>query len=101
MTIFTQLKVEWTIIAALALSPGASESEIRKAYRKLARKYHPYVSREADAEERFIEITEAYEYLLEKRSGPSVSYSSIFETPVPELSREELRRQSVLHPNAL
>jgi hypothetical protein len=46
------------------LNPGASEEEIRKCYRKLVKKFHPDVNKAADAEKTFIEIQEAYEYLL-------------------------------------
>jgi len=41
----------------------ASSDDIQKAYRRLARKYHPDISREPDAESRFKEIAEAYEVL--------------------------------------
>jgi len=47
----------------LGLARGASDEDIKKAYRRLARKYHPDVSKEKDAEERFKEIAEAYETL--------------------------------------
>ncbi|RMH13920.1 MAG: J domain-containing protein [Gammaproteobacteria bacterium] len=47
----------------LGVDRSASESDIKRAYRKMARKYHPDVSDEKDAEERFKEINEAYEVL--------------------------------------
>ncbi len=50
----------------LGLQRGASEDEVKKAYRKLARKYHPDVSKEANAKERFQEVSEAYETLRDK-----------------------------------
>ena len=50
----------------LGVERGASEDEIKKAYRKLARKYHPDVSKEANAKERFQEVSEAYETLRDK-----------------------------------
>ena len=55
----------------MALERDASQDEIRRAYRKLARKYHPDVSKEADAEERFKELGEAYAVLKdpEKRAA--------------------------------
>lgn len=55
----------------LGVPRSASEEEIKSAYRKLARKYHPDVSKEGDAEARFKEIGEAYQVLKdsEKRAA--------------------------------
>ena len=55
----------------LGLGRDASADDIKTAYRKLARKYHPDVSKEKDAEEKFKEVSEAYETLkdAEKRAA--------------------------------
>ena len=50
----------------LGVERGAAEDEIKKAYRRLARKYHPDVSKEANAKEKFQEVSEAYETLRDK-----------------------------------
>ncbi len=47
----------------MGVAREATQDEIKRAYRKLARKYHPDVSKEPDAEERFKEVNEAYEVL--------------------------------------
>lgn len=47
----------------LGVKPEATDAEIKSAYRKLARKYHPDVSKEAGAEDKFKSINEAYEAL--------------------------------------
>lgn len=55
----------------MGVERGATQDEIKRAYRKLARKYHPDVSKESDADERFKELGEAYTVLKdpEKRAA--------------------------------
>jgi curved DNA-binding protein len=55
----------------LEVQRSATQDEIKRAYRKLARRYHPDVSKEKDAEERFKAVQEAYEVLKdpEKRAA--------------------------------
>ena len=55
----------------LGVTRAASQDDIKRAYRRLARKFHPDVSKEADAESRFKEVGEAYEVLKdpEKRAA--------------------------------
>jgi curved DNA-binding protein len=55
----------------MGVARDATETQIKQAYRKLARKYHPDVSKEKDAEARFKEVGEAYEVLksAEKRAA--------------------------------
>lgn len=57
--------------AVMGVERDATQDEIKRAYRKLARKYHPDVSSEPDAEARFKEVGEAYEVLKdpEKRAA--------------------------------
>jgi curved DNA-binding protein len=72
----------------MGLARDASQDDIKRAYRKLARKYHPDVSKEADAEDRFKELGEAYEVLKdpEKRAaydrmGPNWKAGQEFQPP--------------------
>ena len=67
----------------LGVSRDVSKDELKKSYRKLARKYHPDVSKEANAEAKFKEVGEAYEALKdpEKRAqydqfGSSSNYQN-------------------------
>ena len=47
----------------LGLARSSSAEDVKRAYRKLARKYHPDVSKERNAEDKFKELQEAYEVL--------------------------------------
>ena len=73
----------------LGVSKDASQEDIRKAYRALAKKYHPDVSKEENAEAKFKEVQEAYDVLgnEEKRknydrfgaAGANANFGSGFE----------------------
>lgn len=72
----------------LGVSRDVAQDELKKAYRKLARKYHPDVSKEANAEAKFKEVGEAYEALKdpEKRAqydqfGSSYQHGQSFNPP--------------------
>jgi curved DNA-binding protein len=72
----------------MGVARDATEAQIKQAYRKLARKYHPDVSKEKDAEERFKDVGEAYEVLRspEKRAaydqlGPNYAAGQEFRPP--------------------
>jgi len=56
-----------SLYETLEVNENASETEIKKAYRKLARQYHPDVNKESDAEDKFKEINAAYEILSDKQ----------------------------------
>jgi len=49
--------------AILGVGKTATQEEIQRVYRKLARKYHPDINKESSAEEKFKQINEAYEVL--------------------------------------
>ncbi|MDB6083998.1 MAG: cytochrome biosis protein [Gammaproteobacteria bacterium] len=65
----------------MGVSRDATEAQIKQAYRKLARKYHPDVSKEKDAEAHFKEIGEAYEVL--KSPEKRAAYDQLGQGPRP------------------
>jgi curved DNA-binding protein len=78
----------------MGVSRDASQADIKQAYRKLARKYHPDVSKDPDAEQRFKELGEAYDVLkdAEKRQAydslaPYYRQGEEFEPP-PDWAQE-------------
>ncbi len=75
----------------LGVSPGASEKEIRKAYRKLASALHPDVNPSPDATEKFIRITEAYESLTDGGQKSSASQTGSYHADFETQRRERAR----------
>lgn len=76
----------------LNLTPSASLSDIKKAYRKQALLYHPDRNSDPNAQEIFLKIDEAYDYLVKLKSGKlrqwtAPQYEAIVKTP-EELERE-------------
>lgn len=51
----------------LGISKSASQDEIKKAYRTLAKKYHPDLNKDADAPKKFEEVQEAYDVLSDEK----------------------------------
>ena len=61
-----------SLYETLNVSENASSSEIKKAYRTLAKKYHPDMNKDPEAEEKFKEINAAYEVLGDEQKKGSV-----------------------------
>lgn len=64
-------------LEVLNLSPGATKKEIKSAFRRLSKIYHPDINKSEDAVEKFLEIHEAYKFLTEvgpKPNAERVSY---------------------------
>ena len=59
--------MEFDYYEILEISRNASGDEIKKAYRKLARKYHPDINKDPGAEDKFKEINAAYEILSDEK----------------------------------
>lgn len=74
----------------LGLPNGADERRIRKAYRKLAMRYHPDKNPTEAGRKKFLEITEAYEILTEKRPLPK---QRIRTSDRKSMSKEEVKQE--------
>jgi len=67
----------WDYYRILGIRQGASNDEIRRAYRKKALEYHPDRNHSPEAEEMFIRVTEAYEYLTSHPHGRNISEEEV------------------------
>jgi curved DNA-binding protein len=65
----------------LGISPSATQTEVKKAYRKLAKKHHPDVSKEDGAEAHFKQIVEAYAVLKNKNKRKHYDLSGGYQKP--------------------
>jgi curved DNA-binding protein len=85
----------------LEISRSASEDEVKQAYRKLARKYHPDVSKEPNAEQRFKDLNEAHDVLKDAKKRAlydqyGESWRAVAEgraAPGAEHARDDFRAQ--------
>ena len=55
----------------LGIKPGASKKEIKRAYRKMAKKLHPDLNKSLEAEVKFKKINQAYEFLINDGKIPA------------------------------
>jgi hypothetical protein len=87
----------------LGLPPNAGLTEIKKAYRNLSKKYHPDLNKSADAQEQFIQISEAYEILssylssnasTQKNKDTEEDFSDEIYQEILRAAREKAQRQA-------
>lgn len=76
----------------LGISPGSSEEEIRKAFRRKAKLVHPDVSDAPDAAEQFTRLKAAYDLLLERLTNPSAPTPDDLYRPARDVTPEEQER---------
>ena len=85
-----------TYYEVLGVSRDAGDDEIKKAYRELAKKYHPDVNPGSEAEEQFKEIGEAYEVLMDQKKR--AEYDESFAKPAPGESSQKQSTMSGFNP---
>lgn len=79
----------------LGLDPGCSMTDIKRAYRVKAKLYHPDLNRSADAQEKFIEVNEAYEFFLARdyRARQAKVEEKMSTAEMQEMFNEWIRRE--------
>lgn len=96
-------------LTILGLSGNPSQDEVKKAYRKLAKKYHPDINKNSNSNKKFKEVNDAYEYLKDpskfqgtndffKSSGSAASgasFAEMFESFFNAASRQQSRVTSI------
>jgi hypothetical protein len=80
--------------AVLGLKKGASEAQIKKAFRKLALEWHPDLNASPDAEQKFIAINDAYETLTEGKQEATYSKSGFEKASSPKSALEKRREEN-------
>ncbi len=75
----------------LELEPGATKDDVKKAYRRLSKVYHPDISKNENAKDKFIEINEAYNFLTQV--GPAPHQESVNYDYDPEVDEFYRRRE--------
>lgn len=83
-----------TLYQALCVFESASDSEIKSAYRRLARQWHPDVCSEPEAPEKFRELTDAYEVLMKPEMRRRYDAGLYFERQVPKSQEYSSLRKS-------
>lgn len=81
----------------LGLSPGASEKQVKSAYRRLALKYHPDRNTDPGAKQKFQEVTAAYRFITEHpepAGDEAPSYQDRVASEVLRRERERMRKQA-------
>ena len=79
------------LYSILGIQKDADQASIRKAYKKLARKYHPDLNKEPGADERFKEVNTAYEVLSDEQrrslydnfGADSLKHCLLYTSPSP------------------
>lgn len=71
----------------LGINSNATITDIKKAYRNKAKQYHPDKSTDPDSQQKFIEITEAYDFLLSSKKNPDFNFETNFR-------EQELRKEA-------